>query len=131
MELDIQVQSVMQRHLVTVHMHEPIRDVTQKLTEHHVSAVPVVDQHGHVQGIISTTDVLRRILQDEDCLDYENVSGMMTGVAVTMRQDQSMQEAARLMLQHQIHHIPVVSDDKRLVGIVSSVDFVRLAAEDN
>jgi CBS domain-containing protein len=42
--------------------------------------------------------------------------------------DSSVQAAAKMMLRHRVHHI-VVMDDGRIEGIISSLDFVKLVAE--
>ena len=53
------------------------------------------------------------------------VAEVMTREVLTVGQDTSVLEAARLMLQHKISGLPVVDDAKNLIGIVSEGDFLR------
>lgn len=54
-----------------------------------------------------------------------NAGDIMTVGAATVRPDDTVGEAARMMLQYQISGLPVVDDNGRLVGIVSETDFLR------
>ncbi|TWU44515.1 CBS domain protein [Rubripirellula tenax] len=59
----------------------------------------------------------------------DEVAAVMSGVPITARQDETLGRVANLMLKHQVHHIPIVNSNKKLVGMVSSIEFVRLAAD--
>jgi CBS domain-containing protein len=52
----------------------------------------------------------------------------MTRDVVTVRYDETVRRAARLMADHGINHLPVVDTDGRVVGIVSSTDLTRYLA---
>ena len=151
-KLPIHVQSVMQRHPVTIHDYETVQDAVGKMTENHVSALPVVDDGHYLKGILTISDLLR-VVQDaertlesdlaiydqsfivadmiRETLGTDEVASVMSGVSITVRQEDSLKTAAKLMIEHQIHHLLVVSKDMRLLGIVSAIDFVRLAAENS
>lgn len=151
-KLPIHVQSVMQRHPVTIHDYETVQDAVEKMTENHVSALPVVDDGHYLKGILTISDLLR-VVQDaertlesdlaiydqsfivadmiRETLGTDEVASVMSGVSITVRQEDSLKTAANLMIEHQVHHLLVVSKDMRLLGIVSAIDFVRLAAENS
>lgn len=121
------------------------------MAEHHVSALPVIDDGHYVKGILTISDLLRVIQDAERTLDSDlaiydqgfivadmiretigtdEVASVMSGVVVSVKQEDSLKKAAQLMIEHQVHHLLVVSNDMRLLGIISAIDFVRLAAED-
>ena len=151
-KLPIHVQSVMQRHPVTIHDYETVQDAVEKMTENHVSALPVVDDGHYLKGILTISDLLR-VVQDaertlesdlaiydqsfivadmiRETLGTDEVASVMSGVSITVRQEDSLKTAANLMIEHQVHHLLVVSKDMRLLGIVSAIGFVRLAAENS
>ena len=56
------------------------------------------------------------------------VSDLMKGVAVTIKENADVKEAANLMLDKQVTHIPVVTDDYKLIGIVTSWDLSKSIA---
>ncbi len=146
----IMVESVMQRHPVTIADDATVQDAVDKMTEHHLSALPVVDEGQHLKGILTNNDLLR-VLQDaertldsdlaiydqsslvtdliRDTIGSDPVVNIMSTATITVQQGETIQQVAILMLEKQVHHVPVVSKDHRLLGILSSMDYVRLTAE--
>ncbi|QDT01951.1 inosine 5'-monophosphate dehydrogenase [Rubripirellula lacrimiformis] len=140
--------SVMQRDVVTLLESDTIQDAVDKLTENHVSAIPIVTVDGQLVGVLTVSDLLRLVQDAEQSLEdrmtiYENcfwltelirdqlgndeVTTAMSGSPVTARPNDPLQRVAKLMLDHHVHHIPITDADEHLVGIISSFDFVRLA----
>ncbi|KLU05660.1 CBS domain protein [Rhodopirellula islandica] len=145
----LRVSSVMQHPVVKLHETDSIQDAVDQLNENHVSALPVVNDDDQLVGILTVTDLLRLVQDAEQSLEdrmtvYENcfwltelirdtlgnneVTTAMSSKPVTAKPDDPLQRVANLMLDHQVHHIPITTEGKQLVGMVSSVDFVRLAA---
>ncbi|MGZ3426793.1 MAG: CBS domain-containing protein, partial [Polyangia bacterium] len=56
------------------------------------------------------------------------ITDLMTPVLATVREDDSLSRAASLMLEHRIHHLPVVDEQSGVVGMVSTFDFARWIA---
>lgn len=147
---EIAVQSVMQRHPVTIRETETVQDAVEKMTEYHIAALPVVDDGGYLQGLVTISDLLR-LVQDAErtldsdlaiydeglivadmirqCIGTDHVAEVMTGIPITISQGESLKQAARMMIAHQVHHILVVGTDRKLLGLLSSTDYVRLAAD--
>lgn len=121
----ILIQSMMQRNPLKLVSSDTVGAALDKMFSNHVSALPVVDANDCLIGIVSLND----LSPVAAARGSEEVVAVMTEAPVTVALDESMKESARLMMQHQVHHLPVVSKDKRLVGVVSSTDFVRLAAD--
>ena len=63
-----------------------------------------------------------------DQFERLKVADIMNSTLVTMTAEEPLEVAARLMLEHGIHRLPVTRGE-RLVGIVSSLDLVRLIAD--
>jgi CBS domain-containing protein len=148
--LPVQVQSVMQRHPATIHDYQTVQDAVEIMTERHVSALPVVDDGNYLKGILTISDLLRVVQDAERTLDSDlaiydqsfvvadmiretlgtdEVASVMSGVLFTVTQEDKLKDAAKLMIEHQVHHVLVTSKDMRLLGILSAIDFVRQAAE--
>lgn len=124
-ESRILVQNVMQRIPIKAVTSDTVQSALETMIANHVSALPVVDEEDRLIGIVSLNDLMA-LLQNQGAAALESV---MTQAPVTVQADDSLIESAQLMVQHQVHHLPVVGQDKRLVGVISSVDFMRLAAE--
>jgi len=89
------------------------------------NAVPIVEIKGEqilIRGIVTNTDLMGAF---DDNVPIEQV--MTHGVYVT-DPDATAQEAAKLMEHHKIHHLLVIRET-RIVGMLSSMDFVKLIAK--
>jgi CBS domain-containing protein len=136
---------VMTADVVTVSPEARVEEIARLMVEHHISAVPVVDARGRLAGIVSEGDLVRRIetgtagtrawwlelLADPAtlALDYVKTHGrraadVMTRTVVTVEEDASLADVARLLEGRHIKRVPVVREG-RVVGIVSRADLVR------
>ncbi|BCX87656.1 CBS domain-containing membrane protein [Methylomarinovum tepidoasis] len=141
---DTTCADVMTREVITADYDTPTVKLWEWMVTHHIRSVPVVDRRGFVLGIVTTHDLLRqvthqsgaswrqrlhRFLTPSDTLetDKPEVAGhLMTKPVVTARQDQPLTEVLPLFSEHGYHHLPIVDDHGRLVGILSEHDLVQL-----
>ncbi|MFJ2058252.1 CBS domain-containing protein [Streptomyces sp. NPDC087908] len=94
----------------------PFKDVAKLLAERDISGVPVVDEDDHVLGVVSVSDLLaRHELATRD---------LMTAPAVTVHAEETVADAARLMVRRGVERLPVVDEEERLVGIVTRRDLL-------
>jgi CBS domain-containing protein len=94
------------------------------LAEQSIGAV-VVSADGGVDGIVSERDVVRALRTAGAALLDAPISTVMTSdVAVTGPGD-TVEDMMRLMTDRRIRHVPVVTQDGRLAGIISIGDVVK------
>jgi len=139
------VNDVMTREVVTIRPSASLRDVARTLIQCGISGAPVVDDEGVVVGVVSEADILIKE-QGEEVIPHRplervigpsastrsllaksqatSAGGAMTKPAITISPSASVAEAARVMTEHRVNRLPVVTDG-RLVGIVSRADLVR------
>lgn len=89
------------------------------------SALPVVESREDqfvLKGIVSYQDLAG--VYDDNI----NVQQVMSTEVTTISPNASVQEAALSMISHRIHHLVVV-DNEKIVGIISSYDFLKLVAD--
>ena len=118
--------------LVSVRPDTPLSEVHERLLEHDFSAVPVVDEHGTLVGIISTTDLLREArLEIAAPGDVVRITppphlarDLMKRNVVTVDHDAPLGHAAGDMMKHHIHRV-VVTRDGKPVGVLSTRDAMR------
>lgn len=118
------ISSIMERHVRTVDMEDTVEKVESVMAETGLSMVPVVDAKGIVFGIISVSDLLYFNVKRKNPMAVRAWE-ICTHRVIETRPDASTVEVAQLMLKHNVHHIIVVGADKSLMGIVSSLDFVK------
>jgi CBS domain-containing protein len=106
----------------------PIPAVAELMATEDVGAIPVLDGDRLV-GMVTDRDIVIRVIARGKDPRGMTVREIATGDLVTLRADQDLSEALRLMAQHQVRRLPVVDDGDRLIGIVSQADVAREARE--
>lgn len=116
-----------------------IKAALRLLAEHRLTALPVVDAHGHLQGMVSEADLIRESLTRDPRLHEIPDSGERTALpqavhevytphAISVRPDDDLADAVELMTSTSIKSLPVVDERGRVVGVVSRSDVVRILA---
>ncbi|HZZ63629.1 MAG TPA: CBS domain-containing protein [Roseiarcus sp.] len=116
--------------LATCIPEESIVAFATRLSSLHIGAMPVVDAHGALVGILSERDIVRAFARDGARLVERRARDLMVREVVTCRPDASMSEAEKLMAQHHIRHLPVV-DGAKVVGILSIRDVMAWRLRDS
>ncbi|HSK26242.1 MAG TPA: CBS domain-containing protein [Jiangellales bacterium] len=122
------VRTVMVWPLATVHDDDTLRDAARALTEEEVGALLVVRREDRLIGLVSERDLVHAIAQDAD-LDEVVCGDVMALATISVAPDDTVAEAARLMSEARVRHLPV-RDGERVVGMLSIRDVldVLLAA---
>ena len=121
------IANLLSRACITVQHDHTLRQVADILSGNNIGAVPVLDDTGHLAGIISERDLVRT-MTERITLDTGTAADLMTRQLVTASSDISSSELMTLMTQHKIRHIPIV-DGQKLRGIVSIGDVVKRLLE--
>ena len=79
-------------------------------------------------GILTSRDVSDKIVAMDKNPSVVLVKDIMTTPIITINQNSSLKECAILMREKSIHHLPVVDDNNKIVGMISATDFL-VAAE--
>ena len=120
--MNVKVEDLTRSEVVTVQPHQTIEHVGGLLEKNKITAVPVVDAEGHAIGIVSTKDVLASKSGGTP------VSKVMTEKVYTVPRYEDVSIAARVMRNHGIHRV-VVTDEQKVVGVLSSFDLLRLVED--
>jgi len=117
---------------ITIAADRPIVEVEQLMTERGVSGLPVVDRLGRLMGVISQTDLVRAHASGRAIESFPGLAArhLMTAPALTIRLDETLLSAARMMEHHHVHRLVVVAPDgKHPVGVISTTDLARALAD--
>jgi CBS domain-containing protein len=89
----------------------------------------LVEDGGRLCGILSERDVLRRVIPQALDVGRTPVREVMTTGLLTVRPEQWIKEAMRLMTEKRVRHLPVVEGD-RVIGLVSIGDLTKWMSRD-
>jgi len=135
------VRDVMSTEVVSVGKTTSYKEVARLMTEHKVSALPVVAKDGHLAGVVSEADVLRKeerrfqwlvsglgthARRERAKAGARTAAELMTSPVITTHPDASLASAARLMNDHHIRRLPVLDASGALIGMVSRRDLLRV-----
>ncbi len=144
----MKAKDIMTRDVITVGADTEIIQAAKLMLDNHLSGLPVVDDEGHVEGIICQSDLIaqqKKIrlpsffvlldsmipLSSQKNIEKEvkkmaafKVSDAMTPDPITVDPETSLEDVATLMVKHNIHTLPV-TEQGTLVGIIGKEDILR------
>lgn len=118
------VASLVQRTPVTVLPQTPLRQALEQMDQLGIGSVLVADADGRLEGILTRHDLLSRIVLPQTPLDTP-MHEVMTPNPKTLDARSSVEQAAHLMVQEGIRHVPVTEHGK-IIGLISERDLFAL-----
>jgi CBS domain-containing protein len=104
----------------------PLPKAARVMLENKITAMPVFNDKRGAQGILTTSDIFRFIIDElPELKETLRVDDYMTSDVVTVTPDTSLLEAQRLMGTKRIRSLPVM-DEEKLVGLVTRTDMVKV-----
>ncbi|MCP3058066.1 CBS domain-containing protein [Myxococcus sp. K38C18041901] len=123
------VGDLMTRDVVTLEETDDLVRVDDLLKLHHIRHLPVV-REGRLVGLVSHRDLIRALSRQLAAPHPEpiSVSRLMSRDVEMVRPDLPVREAIYKLLDQRFGCLPVVDRERRLVGIITEADFMRMAA---
>jgi acetoin utilization protein AcuB len=127
----------MTRPVITVHADLPIQEALNLMRQENIRRAPVVDDRGHLIGIVSERDLLHASPSDATSLSVWElnyllskirIDRVMTKEVITVNEDTPIEEAARIMADHKIGGLPVTRMGQ-VVGIITETDLFKIFLE--
>lgn len=117
------------REVLRIDASATVYDAIVRMVEGNVGAL-LVYEGDRLAGIVTERDYLRRVtLQDRDERTTP-VADIMTPELVFVGPDASVEECMAVMTDRRIRHLPVVTDEREVVGIVSIGDVVKFQSRE-
>lgn len=148
------VKDVMSKVVITVEPDDTVQNALVLMAQYSVTVLPVTDSKSRCVGVLSTSDLidpaqeLEEALHDaergseeqriekllSESIGQRRVSELMTATVVAVDREMPIMDATGEMLRQRVHHLPVVDEQQKILGIVSTMDllsiFHRCYAED-
>jgi CBS domain-containing protein len=125
------ISSVAHSRLMTIGGDALLADAARLLSDTHISLIVVCDSNGAMVGVLSKTDIVRRIGRCVGSACTTVVADVMTRDVVRCRPTDCLADVLSMMAKRGVVHVPVVDERSRPVGVVNARDALRaLMAEE-
>jgi len=128
------VADIMSSPVYIINADEPVSHARKLMLRHRIGALPVLNE-GKMVGIVTKSDISNRLSQAEPLwrrrpIDQIPIKMLMTETVITIYPEASIIQAATLMLENEIHNVPIVKNGN-VLGIITRTDLMRFVAENS
>jgi len=120
--MNVKVKDLMVQSVITSMKHKSVGHARDIMARNNIKSLPIVNAEMEVEGIITSTDIL------EETSPNTPISQVMTRKVLTVPLYGDVHIAARVMRNHHINHL-VVTDEKKIVGVISAFDLLQLVED--
>lgn len=124
----MRIKDIMSHPPVTAPSNSTAEIVARLMWEFDCGVIPIIDDDGRVAGVATDRDICMAAYTQGKPLSAIDITSAMAKSIVSCHMTDEIETAEQLMRDHQIHRLPVLDAENRLVGIVSMNDLARLAA---
>jgi CBS domain-containing protein len=110
----------------TVQPSSTVVEAAQVMKSEDVGIVPIAEGD-RLTGVVTDRDITIEVVAERKDPESTTVGAIASSNLVTVDPDQDLDEALRLMAQHQVRRLPVCEEDGRLVGILAQADVAEHA----
>jgi CBS domain-containing protein len=121
---DHQIRDLMTDNPRTIDAEKPVAYAAKMMRDEDVGLAPIV-QGDRLVGTLTDRDIAIRVVAEGRDPESTTVREVASTDVVTIDPEQSLDEALRLIAQHQVRRLPVVEEDGRLVGVLAQADVAR------
>jgi CBS domain-containing protein len=149
----LKAKDIMTKNIISVSLSTTIEQLARLLMEYAISGVPVVDDEGRIQGIITQNDLISKnsrlhiptivrlfdayitlgtskLENDIKKMAATTVGDLCTKDVITIDEEASVEQIATVMTEKKIHLLPVLKEGK-LIGIIGKKDIIKAIAGEN
>jgi CBS domain-containing protein len=117
------VKEIMTTNVKTIRPEDTVKSLAQKLVKNRIGSMVVVSGSGIVVGIATERDIIEDVILSSSNFEETKVQDIMTSEVVTVSPDNTLEEAADVMVKNKIKKLPVI-DKGRLLGIITATDLI-------
>ena len=134
--MPLRAKDIMKTEVLTVTPSTPLREFARIVTEDRISGCPVVRVDRTLVGIVSKTDLIQRLLEDDPKFGSEEgdspiefqsnvrqVDDIMNPEVLTVGPEAELSQIAARMAEERVHRV-VVMQNHRIAGIITSLDLL-------
>lgn len=129
----MKVENIMNRDVVTLSLDERLKTIQELFNEQKFHHVLVVEDNKLV-GVVSDRDILKQLspflstaaerTQDRSTLD-KKIHQIMTRKPITVDKETPIEEAAEMFVKKNISCLPILTEEKEIIGIITLKDILK------
>ncbi|KZX12002.1 homoserine O-acetyltransferase MetX [Methanobrevibacter curvatus] len=112
---DIRVEDIMFKNISTIKSTAEIEEAANLMMDENITHIPIVSENNKLIGIVTAWDLSKSIATHTD-----NLEAIMTRNVLTCKYNEKVDKIARKMREYDFSSLPVVDDDGKLIGIVTT-----------
>lgn len=124
----MKVSKLMCSAVITCRPEDSLESAAQKLWNHDIGCLPVVDGENHPVGMLTDRDICMAGYTQGRLLKDIRVDSVMSRTVFSAPGTDRIEDVEVVMRKHKVHRVPIVDEQNRLVGILSTNDLAREAA---
>jgi len=125
----MQVLEIMKTHVVKTTCEATLAQAADLLDLYQTTGLPVVDANGSVQGMLTEADIVRATRTSGVGAGSQQVQDWMTTPAVCIGENETVADAARMLLARGLKRLPVITETGKLVGVLNRIDLLQAVFE--
>jgi len=118
------VKDAMNRRVIVIKPDATVREAARIMTKLRIGSLIVMEED-RIVGIITELDIIWKVVADDLNPNTTLVRDVMSRDVVTIKPDQTLEDAAELMVEKKIKKLPVV-EDHRVVGMLTATDLISV-----
>ncbi len=103
-----------------------ITELARKMRDEDIGAIPI-GENDRLVGMVTDRDIAIRALVDGRDIESLTAREVMSSPIIYCRTEQDLDDAARIMETEQVRRLPVIDENKRMVGMLSLGDVASMA----
>ena len=132
------VKDWMTRDVTTITPHTSLPEAHRLMTDKRIRRLPVLE-HGQLIGMLTLGDVRGAEPSEATSLSIWEVNTLLAGMEInkimtrqpiTITSEATINEAARIMLEHKISGLPVVNNEGKIIGVITESDIFRMVVRE-
>lgn len=121
------VKSLMNSRVISVLPDTPIKIAIDILLSNNFNGLPVTDKNGALVGILTKYDI---IVNRDSVRDDTKVKDLMNNDPLSLDENMTVEDAVKAFSEHhKVDPIPVIDSEKKVIGVISRYDMVRMFRE--
>ena len=120
----MQVYQIMSQPVDVISPSTTSREAARRMRDENIGSLPV-GENDQLIGMVTDRDIVARAVAENSLPSNTAVRTVMSEGIYYCFEDDTLEEAARIMAEHQVRRLPVLNRNQQLVGIIAVADIAR------